>query len=144
MGGSGAAPYLVGVALGHFGTVLGWLLTESLQHLNRTSVTTSSSTITSTLTTTSTDLLNFGSSKGGKKWFGGSDFGEETIALWVLAILSWCVSCVLAAFLCRNHFGQRIEVEPASPSLRALAQAQLAEVRLRRHGIAKSDGSSGV
>lgn len=65
--------------------------------------------------------------------------GGNIIDSFAVALISWCCCLVLALALCRHRWIETVELEPPSPTLQAIAQAQLAEVRLRKHGNAKQD-----
>ena len=93
---------------------------------------------TSTLSITTTAFAQ------GRSW-AKSDSGSESGAsgvelsiLWLAAIISWCISLVLAWVLwCRRS-------EPVSPSIQDIARWQLAELRLRRHGTSRSNSTTGI
>ena len=155
MGGSWY-PYLVGAIFGHVGTLLGWAFSSLIeaftksQSPNKFDWLSSNSPFTDkgdywshtqTLSTTSTTSSIIHRTW---KWFdsessgGPNSNGVDVEWFLILALLSWGISGVLVLVLWRRQFAPSPEATPPSPTLRELAQSQLAELRLRRHGLSQS------
>ncbi len=156
MGGSSdLLPYFVGIIIGHLGTIAGWVTTAFvdtyLDHpalklatgitFRQTTGFPSTFYPLSTVTTTTTTLTI---SEGGRRWKG--KFEEEgssgglVILLALIAITSWLLGGLVAYWWCQRSRSSDV-CEVVSPSLHNLARSQLAEIRLRRHGISQQGGS---
>lgn len=155
MGGSWY-PYLVGAIFGHIGTIIGWAFSSLIEAFTKSQSPSKFGWLSSfdpftdkgdywshtqTLSTTSTTSVILNRTW---KWFdsessGGPNSNGVSIELFlILALLSWGVSGVLVVILWRRQFAHLSETTPPSPTLRELAQSQLAELRLRRHGLSQS------
>ena len=153
-GSSGVLPYCVGIIIGHLGTIAGWIITAFvdtyLDHPTTKLTTgftfrqttgfpsTSHPYSTSTATTTLTVSTVGGVWRGNFKGEGSS--GGLICVLALIAITSWLLGGLVTYWWCQRSRSSEI-CEVVSPSLRDLARSQLAEVRLRRHGIGQQGGS---
>ena len=145
-------PYLVGIVLGHLGTLFGWGFTAVVEALvsilkrdNSSAIklidqvppypsSAESSTWTTTTSSVGSGFRNLGSFPSLDK------AGDNEGNLWwviVLAVISWSVAILLGAILWVRQHLTATDEGPGSPSLGELARLQLAEVRLRTHGIGR-------
>ena len=152
MGGSpnGWLPYVVGALIGHFVTIGSWISSLVVDSVIRGPSYNNTKPLepwdhhlysTFTWTTTSSSVSG---SVGGIEWLYPEKSGLSGVYIWILAILAiiggGCSLILGLILVCQQRAAVR-EVEPLSPSLRDLARSQLAEIRLRRHGIGGSIGS---
>lgn len=144
---NGWLPYLIGALVGHCITVVSWISTAVVTSvLGPNQVpppywlpsppietdTTTSGTLTST-------TFQGGSPKRAAKLSElASADGWEFWLLGLSAIISWCISVTLGICLWRRHRLVVVDSEPCSPTIQELARSQLAELRLRRHGLGES------
>ena len=148
MGASNAwLPYLLGAIFGHLLTIVSWITTSIVEKILKApasghSLSSSSFPIecpepTSTFSITTTVLAR---DRSWVKSDSGPDSGAsgvELSVLWLAAILSWCISLVLAWVLWCRRCRVIPDIEPVPPSIQDIARSQLAELRLRRHGISR-------
>lgn len=151
---SGLLPYLVGIIIGHLGTLAGWIITAfvdtSLEHptwklatgftFRQTTGFPSTSHPISTLTATTTLTVSTVGGVWKEKIEGEGSSGGLICVLALIAITSWLLGGLATYWWCQRSRSSDI-CEVASPSLRDLARSQLAEVRLRRHGISQQGSS---
>ena len=151
MGGSWS-PYLIGIIIGHFGTLLGWAFTAVIEALvgilkgdTKTAIKLidqvsphPASDHSSTATTTTSSVVA-GFRKLGLSSSLDSAGDNEGYLWWVLvlALVSWSAAIYVGAVLWIRRRSSGEDLSPVSPSLEALARQQLAEIRLRRHGIGR-------